>query len=73
MQMFQIKVGVQSHYGQINKVNENEQLPLPPASDEDIIMQDEALEKHLTQTLAKLKKNKIALLTDIDKLSEDLL
>ena len=54
-------------------MNENEQLPLPPASDEDITMHDEALDKHLTQTITKLKKNKIALLSDIDKLSEELL
>ena len=73
MQMFQIKVGLQSHYGQINKMNENEQLPLPPASEEDITMHDDALEKHLTQTITKLKKNKIALLSDIDKLSEEFL
>ena len=36
-------------------------------------MQDETLERLLTQTLTKLKKNKIALLSDIDKLSEEFL
>ena len=67
MQMFQIKVGLQSHYGQ---VKDPEQIPLPPAQDDDIIMQDEGLEKNLTQVITKLKKNRIALLADIDKLSE---
>ncbi len=46
---------------------------MPPATDEDIIMHDEGLEKHLTQVITKLKKNKIALLSDIDKLSEEFL